>query len=269
MRLLQYLFPARVGRSLLLAAPLCLIGCSGGILPLSNASTSAISGNWQISSTAPAASRLPILSGSLTGSSTNVTGIFHAGSSSACISPAAPITLAGHTDVENTVTLTGPVAGGTLTIAGTLSADGKSLSSAFYNITGGSCAFTGPADATAQSYSSVTGTYLGSFSDSEGPVLTVTANLMQSPDSNTSGNFQLSGTGTFPNNSCFSSPISISNSQVTGGSFTISYTDPTRLNTVTATGVFSPDANTLTITTWTLSGGNCLTDSGTGSFTRQ
>ena len=83
-------------------------------------------------------------------------------------------------------------------------------------------------------------------------MIDLTAVLTQTPTSDTDGNFQLSGTGTFPANPCFSSPVSIASSQVTGGNFTLTYTDNTRGNSVTASGTFSTDGTTLTVTNWTL-----------------
>ncbi len=248
----------------------CLIGltgCSGGFTPAAFTNPASLTGNWQVSSVAAAASRLPSLSGELTGTTAAVTGIVHPALSSSCTSPAA-IEVSGHADDKGLLTLTGSLGGGTLTVTGTPAPDGKSLNGASYNVTGGSCAFSSPAPAIMQAYSSVTGTYAGSFSDPGGQVISITASLTQTPESDTDGNFQLSGTGTFPNNPCFSSPVSISNSQVTGGSFTLTYADPATQNSVTASGTFSTDARTLTVTNWTLTG-SCGPDSGTGSLTRQ
>ena len=245
-----------------------LAGCSSGLSPVSGVNAQSVSGNWQVSSVAASASKLPMLSGELTGSGSVVTGILHPGASAACVAPATVIEVSGNAGAENLLTLTGKVGGGTLTISGTLAADGKSMSGASYNVAGGSCAFVGKAAATAQAYSSVTGTYSGSFSDAGGQVISVVANLTQTPTSDTDGNFTLSGTGTFPNNPCFSSPVTVSNAQVTGGSFTLTYADPTTQNSVTAAGTFSTDASTLTVTNWTLAG-SCGPDSGTGLLTRQ
>ena len=77
-------------------------------------------------------------------------------------------------------------------------------------------------------------------------MISVVANLTQTPQSDTDGNFALSGTGTFPNNPCFSSPVTVSNAQVSGGSFSLTYADPSTQNSVTAAGTFSTDAKTLT-----------------------
>lgn len=250
------------------ACSFALTGCSGGILPAALANPASLTGNWQIASTAASAGRLPSLSGELTGTSAAFTGIIHPGPSSSCAPTATAIAVSGQTDAKDVLTLTGSLGGGTLTITGTLAANAKSLTGASYSVTGGTCAFSAAAPADMQAYSSVTGNYAGSFSDSGGQVISITAALTQTPESDTDGNFQLSGTGSFPNNPCFSSPVSISHSQVTGGSFTLTYADPVTRNSVTASGTFSPDAQTLTVTNWTLTG-SCGPDTGTGSLTRQ
>jgi hypothetical protein len=257
-----------VATHLLLLLAFFLVGCSSSLAPLSGTLANALTGNWQVSSNTTAAAKLPALSGELTGSALSVSGIFHAHSAGACVSPSTAISLTGHADSENVLTLTGALAGGTLTISGNIAEDGKSLTGTTYNVSGGSCAFSKPVAATAQAFSSVTGAYAGSFSDSGGQVISITANLTQTPSSDTTGNFQLSGSGTFPNNPCFSSPVTVSNAQVTGGSFTLTYADPVTQNSVTASGTFSQDASTLTVTDWTLTG-SCGPDSGTGLLTRQ
>ena len=230
-----------------------------------------VSGNWQVS--AAGSVPLPNISGSLTDGAVNlgstpVTGIFHATTATGCAKTTDLISVTGTTDSKGVTTLTGPIAGGTVTVTGTLAADGRSLSNATMNISGGQCAFANTAQATVQNYSSVTGTYAGSFSDAHGPVISVTANLSQSTTGDTNGNFTLSGTGSFGTNPCFISPVPVVNSQVTGGTFVLTYTDNTKGNSVTATGTFSPDGTTLTISNWSLTG-PCGADTGTGTLTKQ
>jgi hypothetical protein len=225
-------------------------------------------GNWQFSSTSMKAARLPALSGELSGSSFMATGIFHSNSATACVAPATAIEVIGSTNADGVLTLTGGLAGGTLTVTGTLATDGKSLSDATYNVSGGACAFAAPAPALGQNFSSIGGNYNGSFSDPGGNVINIAATLTQTPVSDTDGNFQLSGMGTFPANPCFNSPVSIANSQVTGGNFTVTYADNTTNNTVTANGTFSTDGTTLTVTSWTLTG-SCGPDAGMGLLTKQ
>ncbi|HEX4156808.1 MAG TPA: hypothetical protein VHY48_14470 [Acidobacteriaceae bacterium] len=246
---------------------LSLAGCSDDGVVYENTPTSPITGNWQVSSSVTGLP-LPNLSGALTGSGTTVTGVLHADATTGCATAEDAITVTGATDLEGNTTITGQVAGGTLTIKGGLSADGRSLEGATYSVSGGQCAFSKAATAMVQNYSSVTGTYEGNFSDAGGRLISVVANLTQAPDGDTDGNFELSGTGSFPGNPCFVSPVSVVNSQVTGGSFTLSYTDSTTGNTVTATGTFSTDGTTLTVTNWTLTG-PCGADSGTGLLAQQ
>jgi len=230
-----------------------------------------VSGNWQVSATGGVP--LPNISGSLTDGAVNlgttpVNGIFHADGTAGCTTASSLINVTGTTNSSGVTTLTGPVAGGTLTVTGTLSSDGRSLGNATMNISGGQCAFAQAAQATVQNYSSVTGNYAGTFSDAHGPVMNVTATLSQSATGDTNGNFTLSGTGSFGTNPCFISPVPVVNSQVTGGTFVLTYTDNTKGNSVTATGTFSVDGTTLTVTNWSLTG-PCGADQGIGVLTKQ
>lgn len=230
-----------------------------------------VSGNWQVSATGSVP--LPQISGSLTDGTTNlnsttVMGIFHADSTSGCSLATDLITVSGNTDSKGVTTLTGPVAGGTLTVSGTLAPDGRSLANATVNVSGGQCAFASAAQASVQNFSAVTGTYTGTFSDAKGPVMNVTANLTQAANGDQNGNFTLSGTANLGTNSCFVSPVPVVNSLVTGGNFLLTYTDNTTGNSVTATGTFSADGTMLTVTTWSLTG-PCGADQGTGTLTQQ
>lgn len=230
-------------------------------------SQSFVSGNWQVSATGNGVT-LPKISGSLVGADETFTGVLHADSTTGCATATQPITITGKTDDKGVITLAGPVAGGTLTISGGLSPDGRSLTNATMNVDGGQCAFTSAVQAQVQNYSSVTGNYAGTFSDADGPVMNVTAALTQAPDGDSDGNFTLSGTGNFGANPCFVSPVTVVNSLVTGGNFVINYTDNTTGNSVTATGTFSTDGSTLTVTNWSLTG-PCGADQGTGVLTKQ
>ena len=257
----------KFGASLLLSMSAGLLGCSGALSSAAPASAIAVTGNWQMSSSATPAAKLPALSGALTGAGRSITGILHSSAASTCVPPTTAIALSGTADANNALTLSGDLAGGRLSILGTLAEDGKSIANASYNVTGGACAFAMAVPALAQSYSSITGNYTGTFSDPQGQVISLQASLTQTPASDTSGNFQLSGTASVASNPCFNNPVSITNSQVTGGSFTLTYADGVTLNSVTASGTFSTDGRTLTVTGWTLSG-PCGPDQGTGLLSR-
>lgn len=254
--------------SSLLCASALLTGCSGvNTTPASTVPVAALAvGNWQISSSEAVAAKLPVLSGELSGTGGSLSGILHSQSTLACTAPAAALEVSGSADAKGNVTLKGPLAGGTLSITGVLAADGKSLSSAQYNVTGGACAFAKAADATAQNYSPISGSYTGTFSDSDGQIATLTATLNQSANADGSGNYTLSGTATPVSNPCFQGTIPISDTLVTGQMFSFTYQDPKTGNAVVANGTFNADATTLTVTSWNATGA-CGADSGTGTMT--
>ena len=263
-RLRRYLQASLLGP--LLAA---VLGCSSALISTAAAGKAVtMTGNWQIDSAPNAAVRLPLLSGELTGTSTSFTGLLHTRGAGTCISPDQTIAVSGSANGAKVVTLGGAVAGGTLKITGNLSDDGQSITNASYSVTGGPCAFGSARISTAQSFSPITGNYVASFVDPDGDTFAVDASLTQTPSSDTSGNFQLSGTATFPSNACFHSPVMVSNTQVTGGSFDLTYSDSTTGNSVEALGTFTPDGNTLNVTRWTLTG-PCGPNGGTGSLTKR
>ena len=266
---------AHLGALLVVSSSVVLAGCGGGLTstPTTPAAI-AVSGNWQIASSTAAASTLPKLSGTLTGSSSSIHGILHPNAPSTCASPSTSFAVTGAADANRLVTLTGPLSGGTLTLTGTLAADGKSLTNAAYTVSGGTCALVTAhaADTIVQQYADISGTYNGKFYDADSattPVLTLTAQFTQSPAGDTNGNFTLNSQVTqYSASPCFVNPPTMTSSQVTGGSFSITYLDTQTNNTVTANGTFSTDGTTLTITQWTLSG-PCGPNFGNGTMVKQ
>lgn len=226
----------------------------------------AVTGNWQF--TSASASNLPALSGELTGSSQAMTGLFHSDSAKSCVAPGQIFEVSGSADAKNEVTLTGsnPV-GGKLTLTGTLAKDGKSMINSSYRVSGGSCAMAKAVAALAQQYQ-MSANYAGSFSDSDGQVIALTATLSQSNTPDQNGNYTLTGTGTFPSNPCFNSPVTVTASELTGNTFNFTYQDQVTLNSVAVAGNISSDGSTLSVTNWTLTG-PCGPDSGTGTLTQQ
>ena len=250
-------------------SPLLLTGCVAGATrgPSGSPLPDFVSGNWQVSSATPAAVHIGPLSGTLSGNSAAISGVLHTQSASACIAPNSTFEVSGATDKDGNVTLSGPFAKGTLTIAGALAEGGASLENATYSVSGGSCALAAPAKAQAEVYSSLTGTYAGTFSDASGQVATVQATFSQSAP-NENGDYTITGSATPVNNPCFLGTVPLTNTLVTGNTFTFTYTDPTTGNSVTANGTFSADATSLTVGSWT-STGSCGPDSGTGTMTKQ
>ena len=251
-----------------------LTGCGSTSTPQSNTvapakSYAAAAGNWKFTSGAAA------FAGALTVSGTSVTAILHP--LNPTCAAAGTFTASGTISATDSLSLTSSnLPGGKLSIAGTLAADQHSLTSPTLTVTGGACATPSvrlsslsPRDtspSTAQQYQPLTGNYNGTFTDNSGATLIVAATLSQPTTPDTNGVYHLTGYATFPNTPCLATPV-ITDSTITGDTIQATYTDRDSGSTVVGNGTFSPDAQTLIITNWILSG--CGDDTGTGLLLRQ
>ena len=273
-------FPRITLRSVLpvLLLPFSTLGCSSGLRqPVVNPNPLSVSGNWELTSSSAQAAPLPQLSGSFSGNSSAITGLFHTTVAGACITPQTIVTLSGKADADLRLSLTSTPFddGSVLTITGTLVADGHSISDASYNVVGGSCAFAAGVGSSVAppmivtQYQTISGNYSGNFMDVDGDSLPVAATLTQTTQPDANGMFHLTGNATFPGNPCLTSPV-VTDSTVTGSSLSATYSQQQngQTNTVVASGTFNQDASVLTITNWTFSGG-CGADNGTGLLTKQ
>lgn len=276
-------------RKLLALTSLGLAGLLAGLLAgcstSSTRSTTApmpsyadLAGNWQFTSSANPT--LTSLAGSLTVDGPNVTGMLHPLAGACVTGPtAAPFAVSGTISSAGLLTLTSTsFTGGTLHLTGTLAANQRSLQNPAYTVSGGICAAATPALARltpqdnptitiAQQYQPISGTYTGNFSDPDGVILAVSADLQQSSSPDANGYFHLSGTATFANNPCLNTPV-VTDSVINGATVTATYTDSATGNSIIATGTFDPSATTLTVSNWTLSGATSCADSGTGSIAK-
>ena len=243
---------------------LLLAGCGMANTPLQVGTS--LSGNWTFT---PASAGVVLNLGFMQGAYETVSAIARLNGSS-CISPASNILLTGSVGLDNKMVLvSAPFSGTTLTLQGQVSGDGKGIAAAAWSFAGGSCASLGKAAVTATSYSAIGGTYSGTFVDSDSNSLPVSALLQQTSQADQNGQFSLSGTATFPSNSCFVNQPSITTSTVTGSNLSMTYADTGSSTTLTAVGTFNAQATQLTITNWSVSGGPCNGDSGSGSLTLQ
>ncbi len=252
-----------------------LAGCGTGISPAINTiahpdNFAAATGNWKFTTASSA------FAGALTISGVSVSGTLHSLTGS-CAALSNSFEVVGSIDASGLLTIASTnFAGGKITISGPLSSDRHSLTEPSITVTGGSCSAPSlrasslaPHDTsapTAQQYQPLTGNYNGVFTDTAGATLAVAATLSQPTTPDANGVYHLTGYATFPNTPCLSTPV-ITDSTVTGDSIQATYTDQQTGNTVSGSGTFSPDAQTLTITNWILSG--CGSDTGTGLLTRQ
>ena len=247
---------------------LILIGCSdAGTVTQNPAQPALVTGNWQVSSSASAAARLPSFSGEFTTQVGKTTAIVHSQAASACIAPATSFDLAGSADEKGNITLTGSVRQGhphphrrhrrrrQVPHQRHLQRHRRRLR-LHPKRPGQRPELRAPSPATIPA-TSPTWT-------ARSPRSPPTSHNPQPPTPN--GNFTLAGTATLPNNPCFPTTVPISNTQVTGGTFTFTYAY--NGSSVTANGIFSPSATTLTVTSW-LSSGACGADTGVQSTMTQ
>lgn len=243
---------------------LLLSGCGLANTPLQVGTS--LSGNWTF---APASSSVVLNLGFMQGAYEQVSAIARLNGSS-CVSPSTDILLTGSVGGNNQMMLVSSVfAGTTLTLQGLVTPDGKGIAGATWTFAGGNCGSLGQTTVTAVNYSAINGTYTGTFVDAAGNQIAVSALLEQTSQPDLNGQFSLSGTATFPNNGCFVNQPSVTTSMVTGNSLSMTYSDPSTSTTLTAVGTFNAAATQLTLTSWSISGGKCNGDTGTGSLTEQ
>ena len=281
----MHILLSRFGFSMspLMLLPL-LAGCGTGSALTTAPTSAAVGGNWRFAASgAPAsAAQVTALSGSLQVinggdyAPSTVQGVVHTvalasqNAGALCVKPSQAISVTGSTAKDGTLTLTSASFGGgsVLTVRGSYDATARTLSNAQFGIAGGSCGFAmQPMIAT--QYQPISGTYTGTFASAGGGTpLTVTAQLTQTGAADANGNFSLSGTGSFQSNPCMASPV-VTSSTVTGNAVTWTYTDPGTGAQVTASGSFDDTAATLTIASYTLSGGPAgCSDTGSGVLRR-
>ncbi|MGI8772732.1 MAG: hypothetical protein ACR2JE_15010 [Acidobacteriaceae bacterium] len=237
------------------------------------------SGNWAItpqlsaSTSGQAVPALPTASGALTRAADgSLSGTFRLSPAPACLggNVSSNLSLSGATDATGRLHLTSqPVEGAIWSLTGQLSADGKTLTASTTTISGGACPVI-TASAAGTFYTPISGTYTGSFTDIGGVTIPVSTTLTQTSAPDPNGQYHLSGNGTFPSNPCFTSPA-ITDSLVTGNTLSAAYSQQQGgvTSSVTATGTFNADATVLTISAYSVVGGDCDGDTGAGLLTTQ
>ncbi len=161
--------------------------------------------------------------------------------------------------------------GGTLTIAGTLPSSQNALNNATLAITGGSCA-TPSAQAVMSKYDTISGTYNGTIYSVTGTSLYVSTLFTQTTQPDGYGTYHLQGNSTFGSmQPCLPVPPAVSDSAVTGSTLNATYTETPAGGspiTVVVNATFAPDASSLTLNSYHITGGYCDGDSGHGTLTR-
>jgi hypothetical protein len=223
-----------------------------------------LSGNWAF---IPASSSATLNLGFTQGAYETVSAVARLNGAS-CVSPTTDILLTGSVGGNNEMLLVSSAFDGTtLTLQGQVSADGKGIAAASWTFAGGNCGTMGKASVTATQYTAINGTYTGTFLDASSNPIAVSALLQQTSQPDLDGQFSLSGTATFPSNSCFLQQPTLTTSLVTGNNLSMNYTDTTSGAVLSAVGTFNASASQLTITNWSIAGGTCNGEAGTGTLT--
>ena len=262
-----------------------LAGCSLSTTSITLTDYSRVVGNWQI---IPASSALPAFAGSLTVNGSQVSGIIHAlpaatihghilpsllRTQTTCVPGTTSFPVTGSIDATSTMTLTSSsFTGGTLTVTGTLPNSQNTLNNASLGITNGSCA-SPSAQAVVGKYDPLAGAYTGTIYSVSGTSLAVSTVFTQTTQPDANGTYHLQGTSTFGSlQPCLPIPPTVSDSTVTGSILNATYTETPAGSgpiTVVVSATFSPDASSLTLNSYHITGGYCDGDSGHGTLTRQ
>ena len=263
-----------------------LAGCSASTESIALTDYSRVVGNWQIT---PSASAVPAFAGSLTVNGSQVSGTIHPlattiggtittplirhQTSTTCTPGTASFPVTGSIDSDNKMTLTSAsFTGGTLTVTGTLPNSQNALNNATFTITNGTCA-TPSAQAVMGKYDTISGSYNGTIYSVSGTSLYVSTIFTQTTQPDGNGTYHLQGNSTFGSlQPCLPIPPTVSDSAVTGSTLNATYTETPAGGspiTVVVNATFAPDASSLTLNSYHITGGYCDGDSGHGILTRQ
>lgn len=267
-------FATSVGQLGLIGIVAMLIaGCTNvsSLVPIADTQ---LGGNWQFSPVASGASALPAFSGSLAVNGPQVTGILHPMPNphgGQCAPSTASFAVAGVVDAQNVLTLkSASFSGGALALTGTVAPDQKTLLDASYLIVGGPCAIAKTPVLAAQ-YAPISGTYAGTINSVTGNSATLSNVFTQTTQPDANGIYQLQGQATFGSSQpCLASSV-ITSSSVTGSTLAATYsqTQAGVTTTVNVVGTFNTDASVVTLTSYSITGGYCDGDTGSGQLTKQ
>ena len=235
------------------------------VTPATPATYPSVTGDWKFSGPG---SSLSVAAG-LSSEAGTVTGV---GTVYGCASQPETTSLNGSVTTQGALKLTSAALEGNsvLAIVGQLSSDGKTVQKVTLTSSGSGCAIAETPSAqplTGQVYAPASGNYAGTFTGSDGSATPVTGTLSQSASPGPGGAYTLSGSVSFPASPCLdTATINSATSTVTGGALSATY-DATVNGapvTITATGMADATATNITISNWTIAGGECDGYSGTG-----
>jgi hypothetical protein len=254
-------------KKLLLLGLLAVVGCGGGggssssNTQATSQQLSITSGNWDFAGSDQGGPF--VVGGNLTQTGTNLSGVFHL-FNSPCLALSTDIPMAGTIKASSATVTSAPVA--SQVISATFSGSASSISGTF-SVAGG-CASGSTGAFTGVLVPSLTATWTGSFLSVSGPpAVTATVPLTQSATADADGLFALSGTAALSNSVCFTSST-ISASAVSGRVIALLLNNNDGSQTL-FTGSLTAPATAKQITgSYSVTGGSCNGDSGTGTLSR-
>jgi hypothetical protein len=184
-----------------------------------------------------------------------------------CTSSTVPVSVTGTQDLLSLdTTWTAPInQDSTLTVTGEQTQNLSAMSGTF-SLSGTHCGGLTSGNFQATNYSPISGSYLGSGVTKQGNSLSILTSLEQAAGADNTGRYPLSGSVSVTPEQCVNSPTLV-NSYVVGDTFSISYlsADQSQLN---ITGTYTPDAKTMTIQSFAISGGPCDGFQGSGKLSK-
>lgn len=212
---------------------------------------------------------LPSFAGSLTEKSGVVSGVLQ-NLNGPCFSFNGDISVTGNLKPGQLTLTSSAVQGEVLTVNATISTDDATITAGTYTIAG-TCADKGTI--TGLRVPPLHGTYTGDFkSDLTGTTIHTSVQLAQMPLADAHGIFHMTAAATFSGSSCFTkgSVTDPANGSIVIGSLNgvMLKTDEKAGSTVTSIGVYDPATKSVT-SFYSVSGGACNGDRGTGTLTLQ
>lgn len=253
-------------------ATFCLLlsGCGGGSstpapTPTPVPQLALTPGNWDFSAASSSGPTF-LIGGNVVQTGNSITGGLHV-INSACFTASTPVPITGNISGPTATVTSAAIA--SQTIGATLSGNATSLSGT-YAVTGTGCAGGDKGNITGVLVPSVNGTWKGAFVSSvvANPTVITTAVITEgAADAN--GLFPLTGTATYSGSPCFTSGTTATGSAIFGRTNNVILTNDDG-STVEFVGFLTnPAAPTQMTGTYTVSGGLCNGDSGSGTLTKQ
>lgn len=249
---------------------LLIAGCGGSSstpapTPTPVAQLALTSGNWDFAAASSSGTNF-LIGGNVVQTGTSVTGGLRVVNST-CITPSTAVPITGNISGQTATVTSASIA--SQTINASLSGSATALTGT-YTITGTGCASGDKGNIAGVLVPSVSGTWKGTFISNTvaNPGVGVTASIVEgAPD--TTGLFVITGTSTYVGSPCFASGTAASGSAMAGRTTDVILKNDDGSTVEFVGALNNPAAPTQINGTYTVTGGLCDGDSGTGQITKQ